>query len=188
MSDERLDRLIDEVAHEMTAGQLSSDFRARVIARLDRRPRRGWRALWVVAPLGAAAAIVLAVFVARGLPLRIPGFQTAENIQSSQAAPRRPGPSAPPDIAGRQVQPSAPPNASPINRPDVRPVRNGPRTRADPTADVIRAAGIDPLSPQPIQVAPLGIEALSTESITVSQLDAIVPIAVDPLPINEQRP
>ena len=32
MSDERLDRLIDEVARQMTAGQPSSDFRARVVA------------------------------------------------------------------------------------------------------------------------------------------------------------
>jgi hypothetical protein len=36
MSDERLDRLIDDVAKQLTAGQPSSDFRARVIASLDR--------------------------------------------------------------------------------------------------------------------------------------------------------
>jgi hypothetical protein len=42
-------------------------------------------------------------------------------------------------------------------------------------------------------VAPLGVEALPTESVAVPQLDAIAPIAVEPLPttdhtIDDQRP
>jgi hypothetical protein len=37
-------------------------------------------------------------------------------------------------------------------------------------------------------VAPLGLEALTTESIAVRQLNAIAPIAVEPLPEVEQRP
>ena len=65
MSNERLDRLIDEVAKQLTAGQPSSDFRARVIASLDRRPGRVWRPIWIVAPLGTLAVAVLVVLVAR---------------------------------------------------------------------------------------------------------------------------
>src|SRR5262245_37484167 len=65
MSDERLDHLIDEVARQMTDGHPSSDFRARVIAKLDRRPGRAWRAMWIVAPLGTLAVAVLVVLAAR---------------------------------------------------------------------------------------------------------------------------
>src|SRR5213593_4531337 len=88
MSDERLDRLIDEVARQMTEGHLSSDFRARVIASLDHRPRRMWRPLWIVAPLVATAVIILAIVVARPFEGRDRGAKSPALQQSSQAGTR----------------------------------------------------------------------------------------------------
>ena len=42
MSDERFDAKIDEVAREMTRGELPPDFQARVIARLESGDERRW--------------------------------------------------------------------------------------------------------------------------------------------------
>src|SRR5580765_6144537 len=56
-----LDRVIDDVAREMTAGEPNSAFNAHVLARIERgdRMRRSWRAAWILAPLAAAAAIAI---------------------------------------------------------------------------------------------------------------------------------
>jgi hypothetical protein len=49
-------------------------------------------------------------------------------------------------------------------------------------------ADLDALAPPRLEVAPLEVEVLSTASIAVPRLDAIAPIAVEPLPTNDQRP
>src|SRR4030081_3709834 len=63
MSDERL---IDDVARQMTEGQPSADFRARVIAALDNPPRRTTRSAWLLAPVAAAALALIAIVLFRG--------------------------------------------------------------------------------------------------------------------------
>src|SRR4029079_13993322 len=86
-SDERLDRLIDDVAKQLTAGRPSSDFRARVIARLDSQPRGAWRPVWIVAPLGTLAVAVLMVLVARPFSTSAP-----QRVQRATVdAPKREG-------------------------------------------------------------------------------------------------
>src|SRR4029077_4199083 len=86
MSDERLDRLIDEVAREMTESHPSSDFGARVIARLDRPPRRVWWTSWIAVPLGAMAVTLIALAVARPFMGRDRGAFPAPR-HGSQALP-----------------------------------------------------------------------------------------------------
>jgi len=181
MSNERLDRLIDEVAKQLTAGQPSSDFRARVIASLDRRPGRVWRPIWIVAPLGTLAVAVLVVLVARP-------FQGRDRGAESPALQR----------TGQTVTAEKPPITPKAETPTVRRPPSPPGgfgetagRRQDPSGRA--AAEVAALAPPPLEVPPLGVEAigvaaLATDSIAVTQLDAITPIAVEPLPTDDERP
>ena len=65
MSDE-LDRLIDDVAGEMTSAPAREGLARRVAARIaGEGERRPWFRPWVMAPIAAACVVVVAVFVAR---------------------------------------------------------------------------------------------------------------------------
>jgi hypothetical protein len=171
MSGERLDRLIDEVARQMTDGHPSGDFRARVIANLDRRPGRGWRPLWIVAPLGTLAVVVLVVLVARPFDGRDRGAGPAPP-PSSQALKKESG-------FGETRKPET----------TFEGLKQGTRVAAagrpqHPSRGA--AADVAGLAPPPLEVQPLGVEAigidaLPTGSIAVPQLDAIAPIGIAPL-------
>ena len=173
MSDERrdgaIDLAIDEVARQMTAGELSSDFRARVVARIadGGRPRRTWHAAWILSPLAAAAVLAVAIFVARFQPLHPSSPSTIAQATRPVESAGRPSPSA----------------------PSAEAVPKGPVPHPAPQPSLTYATReIDALAPPPLEVGPLGLEVLPTASIAVSQLDAIAPIAVEPLPEIEQRP
>jgi hypothetical protein len=196
MSDERLDRLIDEVAKQLTAGQPSSDFRARVIASLDRHPGRTWWTSWIAVPLGAVAVVTIAIAVARPFNGRDRGAESPAPGQSSQAAKKETAPVSPtPDTATVRLPPS-PGGFSETGKADT--TYEGPRgTRgaaADRRRDPLSAAGMiealapPPLEPPSIGVQALGIDRLPIESIAITELDAIIPIAVEPLPTGDERP
>src|SRR5262245_49907108 len=177
MSDERLDRLIDEVARQMTEGDPSSDFRARVIARLDRPPRRAWWTSWMAVPLGAMAVTMIALVVARPFKDRDRGAGPPPR-HSTQAAKKENG-------------------LGETGKADT--THDGPRAtrvaaagrRQNPSSGA--AAEVAALAPPPLDVPPLGVEAiginaLPTDSIAVPQLDAIAPIEIAPLPADDGRP
>jgi len=176
MSDERrdraVDRAIDEVARQMTVGEPSSDFRARVVARLDAgdRPQRFWPTAWTLSPIAAAAVVAVAIFAARGFEPRVAPQPSSPSVIARTTPPvesvGRPGPSAPSAEAG----PKGP----------------APR-RAQQRGQTYTRSEIDALAPPRLEVAPLGLEALPTGLIAVPKLDAIAPIAVEPLPEIEQR-
>jgi hypothetical protein len=180
MSDERLDRLIDDVAKELTAGQPSSDFRARVIARLDRPPRRMWWTSWIAVPLGAMAVTLIALAVARPFMGRDRGAGPAPRHSSQVRLP-----------------PSPPGGLGETRKPDTtyKGSQQGTRVAAagrhqGPSSG---AAEVAALAPPPLDVPPLGVEAIGMEalptgSIAVPQLDAISPIAVEPLRTDDERP
>jgi hypothetical protein len=56
------DELVDTVAREMTSLTHSPQLRTRVVSRLHRAPRWGWR--WTVAPIGVATLLALALWLA----------------------------------------------------------------------------------------------------------------------------
>src|SRR5262249_61277670 len=98
MDDNDLDRVIDDAARGMTAGEPGASFRARVIARIDER-RAPWTRPFVLVPIAAAALIALALFIAR---------------DRASHAPARPVPqeaSRPPEPAG-EAGPSLPAGAA----------------------------------------------------------------------------
>jgi hypothetical protein len=198
MSDERLDRLIDEVAKQMTAGQPSSDFRARVIASFDRHPRRAWWTSWIAVPLGAMAVTMIALAVARPFMGRDRGAESPALGPSRQAVKSETAPPAPtPDTTTVGLPPSPPGGFGGTGKPDT--TYEGPRgtqftaagRRQDPSRNA--AAEIAALAPPPLEVPPLGVEAigvaaLPTDSIAVTQLDAIAPIGIAPLAADDARP
>ena len=167
MSDERrdsaIDRAIDEVARQMTVGEPSSDFRARVVARLDAgdRPQRFWPAAWILSPIAAAAVVAVAIFVARGFQPRVAPQPSTESVVARTTPP----------VESAEAGPKGP-----------------ALRRAQQRGHIYTTSEIDALAPPRLEVAPLGLEALPTRSIAVPQLDAIAPIAVEPLPEIEQRP
>ena len=177
MSDERLDRLIDEVARQMTDGHPSSDFRARVIANLDRRPSRVWRPIWIVAPLGALAAAVLVMLVARPFDGRDRGAGPAPQ-PSSQALKKE---------SGFGETRKAETRLEGLKQGTC--VAAAGRRQHPPSG----AAEVAALAPPPLEVQPLGVEgigidALPTGSIAVPQLDAIAPIGIAPLTTDDRLP
>src|ERR1700716_2573726 len=65
MREDDIDRAIDDVARELTAGEPDGAFRARVMARIDAGEARGVRfTRWVTSPLPVAALILLALAAA----------------------------------------------------------------------------------------------------------------------------
>ena len=182
MSDERrdgaIDLAIDEVARQMTAGELTSDFRARVVARIadGGRPRRTWRAAWILSPMAAAAVVAVAIFVARVQPRERSLEKAAQHPSSPSTIARA---TSPVESAGR-------PGAS---APSAEAAPKGPALRRAQQREYAYATTeIDALAPARLEVAPLDVEALPTASIAVPRLDAIAPIAVEPLPQTDQRP
>jgi len=205
MSDERLDRLIDDVAKQLTAGQPSSDFRARVIARLDSQPRVAWRPVWIVAPLGTLAVAVLMVLVARPFSTSAPQRVQRATVDAPKREERvvgqgrdRGAESPALQRPGQTAKAEMPNGFGGTGKPDTTYGRSQPGTRdaaagRRPNPSSGAAAEIAVLAPPPLVVPPLGVEAigldaLPTGSIAVSQLHAITPIAIAPLPADDGRP
>jgi hypothetical protein len=169
MSDERLDRSIDEIARQMTEGEPPGDFRARVLAQLGDRPRRTWT-IWTLAPVAAAALVIVSIFVMRS-------FRPHERAALQPSSPSSVARAAPPVESARRPDPS---------QPGAEAGPSGPAPRlAQQRGHTYATTEIDALAPPRLEVAPLGLEVLPTASIAVPQLDAIAPIAVEPLPANE---
>jgi cytoskeletal protein RodZ len=73
------DELVDMVARQMTSLDRAPELRARVVSRLPRVRRRDWR--WIVAPIGVAAllALALALWLPRG---SAPRGETQTNLSA----------------------------------------------------------------------------------------------------------
>lgn len=164
MSDEPVNRAIDEAARRMTDGSPADGFRRRVLARIEANdtPRRSWRAGFVLSPIAVAAVIVTAVmFMSRPGPLG-PGSPAGPKATALQTPPivaadptKTAGPAAPPDTAGPE----------------------GPALQIE----------LDPNDLASIAVAPLAVDTMTPDSIQIPRLDAITPIAVAPLEITDPQ-
>lgn len=190
MSDQRLDAEIDEVAREMTQGSgLAPHFRASVIARLE-RDERAWllRPAWLLSSL-AVAAVVLAVVVVLA-PWRSAGRVAPGEVRVN------PAPSAGLSIgSGRAVDGSDPTNAgAPPSRSYV-----GPDSGRTISAEVTSvrpsyvASGVSrsteqrvasDLTPAPIDIESLDVEAMETLDVEPLSVDAMESIDVPRLGVT----
>ena len=187
MSDEPVNRAIDEAARRMTDGSPADGFRRRVLARIEANdtPRRSWRAGFVLSPIAVAAVIVTAVmFMSRPGPLG-PGSPAGPKATALQTPPivaadptKTAGPAAPPDTAG----PQGPALPLTVGRPGP----CGPGKTAGPEGPALQIE-LDPNDLASIAVAPLAVDTMTPDSIQIPRLDAITPIAVAPLEITDPQ-
>jgi hypothetical protein len=169
------DRLIDDVARQMTEGQPSADFRARVIASIDERPWRTTRSAWLLAPVAAAALVFIAIVVFRGnheTVRRTGPIGPGESTTIAQAArpvesARRPDPA----VLGAEANPKGPV-----------PRRATKRDSTDATTD------LDALAPPLLEMPTIEITSIAAESIPGAPMETIAPIPVTPLPTNAEQP
>ena len=162
----------------MTDGALPEDFSARVVARIaadQPRPRTRW--MWTVAPIAAAALLVIALVVARGS--RAPG---------SVATPPRPSPVA--QLPSPHIESTNAPRIESTNalHRDVVAART-PRPPRAATPSAIGESDVAALAPAPIVAPPIAIPTLTTESLALEKLEAPASIAIAPLATPEgERP
>ena len=156
-SDE-IDRVIDDVAQEMTAGDASANLRARVVDAIDRPRRFRWRLL--VATACAASAVALAAI--------------AIKAPRGGVAPDVPGPS--PKVPELSLNSQAPSNVP------------GPSLEVPAIANVREAVSAsNPFSEAPLIEDPIVLESIAAapmapaDPIAVEPLPSIAPIAVTPL-------
>ena len=185
MKNEQFDSIIDEVAGAMTAGEPRRAFAAEVMARIASgdAPRRTWRAAWAMAPLAAAAAIVLALVVARGAHRGADHARPQEPTSAARGV--QPGDRGP-EIAASRKPGDAARDTPRIALATTAAPRNT-HGRAIDNAARGAASGIDRLVAPSLDVAPLAVGALSQEPIRIDQLDAITPIGVTPLGIDDMQ-
>jgi hypothetical protein len=176
MSDERVDATIDEVAREMTRGELPPDFRDRVIARLERGDarHRTWRPALVLAPLAVAAVVLLAVLVDRA-PRRSDGPPEVRQEVRAQ-------------VPGAVLKPLTSPGEA-VDGLNTEASRRRPRVSlvADPKyaggADGGRRLIASDLAPAPIQITSLEVEAMESTAVAPLSVDGMESIDVPGLDV-----
>ena len=215
MSEEPLDQAIDEVARQMTAGQPSEDMRDRVIVRLTTNvePRTtntpgAWLGVrrWTLAPIAAAALVIVAMFVARGFQPRDASPERAAQHETPK------GPAAQNETAPSTVRlpPSPRGGFGGTSEPDTtdtgsvargfQPRERGPERAAlrqaamstlDPTLKLdsidVTPVTVDSLAPPAIVAPSIAVRALTTPSIALPQIEPIEPIVVAPLQAPESE-
>jgi hypothetical protein len=182
MSDERLNTAIDEVARQMTDPEpgAAADLRRQVVARIEAggTPRERWRIAFVWSPLAVATVFAVVFFVARS-------FQPADV--------RRPGTLGTPvkSLPSSPIAAAAQPEQTSTRRPTPEATVPAARRNAEHPAGSFEPAVAgtmlhEPAPPiEPLDVAPLTVDALRPDPIPVEQLETIAPILVAPLDITD---
>jgi hypothetical protein len=164
---EPLDRVIDEIASGLTAGEPRPHFRARVLDRVSAAGARQWPAAtawWFRAGAAAAAMAIVAIV---GTSVRTPrGPQTA-------ADPARRA-----DVAGLPSGATAAPDPAPRDGRSgtARALRS--RTAA-PALVEWRARAIPALA----GIVPMGVADIQPEALSLSQL-SVAPLGITPMVIE----
>jgi hypothetical protein len=170
---EALDRAIDLAVRSMMDVEPRADLRARVIERIE-RPHRWLMWTWVVAPLAAAAVLVVAVMLRQPTGRQAP--RPASDIVLSAPA-----------ASGR----TAPPDAHTSNRIVRRGSQGAARTNALSRRVVAASMAEEPARPiieiEPLQqidaisVAPVTLRLVSAQQIAIAPLGPIAQIELEPV-------
>jgi hypothetical protein len=176
MWDEPVNRAIDETARRMTEGPPPVEFRRRVLARIEAgdAPRRSGRALFVLLPIAAAAAIVIAV-----VALHRPPPTDAIAGRAEHARPRGEPTETSASASGRAVV------GAELAPPETRPRREPARAAAPVGAELAPPAVQPPIDP--LDVAPLTVSALAPDPIQIEQLETLAPMTIAPLDITDRQ-
>ena len=152
-------------------------------------PSRTWRAAWAIVPLAAAAAMAMAVFMARGPQPRNRDPQTAAGQQTPPAVaqdsqPRDRGPAAFAPPALRRATPELAPSPDERRRERAAPHETR-RLPPRPGAGVSAAGNPDTTDIPRLEMPRLTVAALTQPPMTTDPIDVISPINVAPLEIDE---
>jgi len=214
-ADDRLDAAIDAVAREMTEPGTpdAAAFRCRVLDGIDASavPRKTWRSAWVLAPLAAAAAVVIAVAMYPTTVRPKPDTTDARTTvrlkpdTTDERTTVRPKPDTTDARTTVRLKPDTTDERTTVRpKPDTTDARTTVRLKPDTTdarlparrsstedlqrPSALAAVAPPPLAIAPIDVAPLGAARLdSADSIQVPRLDAITPIDVTPLGLDDSQ-
>ncbi len=173
MRDDDLDRVIDDVAREMTAGEPDGAFTAQVLARIESgdEARRRWPAALIIAPLAAAAAIV-AVMVSRSAGPEGPALQ-----QATASRPVQEARTAYPELRTENREP----------RTKNREPRTPNLERRTPNPDASRASDVAAMAPPLLTVDSIELEPIgSSDSLQLPQLET--PPSLDIAPLENLEP
>ena len=157
---EALDRVIDDVAREMTVGAPRGDVRAHVLARIDHDGFARLKASPWMLSLTAAAVVLVAIVTYRALGRLKP--DPTDALRGSDV------------VLAAETPSSAVQTFGAANAAGSKAAHASPRVPISPSP-------IDDLSPAPIDVRPLVVDTLAFPSIDVPPLNTIAPIAVAPL-------
>src|SRR5262245_35685063 len=180
-NDSEVDRVIDEVARELTTGEPGHAFRARVLARIESGDtvRRTWRAAWIFAPLAAAAAIAIAVAI-------------VSRSAGDRGIDRRPGLFGPgaqavrlkPDTTGADPEPRTENSEPRTGNREPTTATPEPRT---PTPDAPRPSEVASIAPPPIIVESIELAPIAGgDSLQLPQLAAPPSLEIAPLEIEKE--
>lgn len=187
MDDNAIDSAIDDVAKEMTAGELHASFRARIVERIDAGDAgRSWFVgSWFHVRALAGVAVVAAVLVVSWLQLRQPRHASRPAITEPAVASQRS------EDRSLQVEQSEPPERRSLRierstPPESRSLPTGaPRSRRLNVA--IAASDVDALAPPPLDVESIAVAELPPPaSIQLDHLQTVASIAVAPLSTDDQ--
>src|SRR5262245_42906040 len=153
-----IDRLIDDAARQMTAGEPGAAFRAQVMDRLNAPRRSWWRSPWLLSPAAVAALVLIALAVVR----RGPGAPAERAMLPSRSIAA---------VAALVAQEPAPAVARAGDTSAV----SGPRQPARAGL----ASAVAALAPPLLEVPSIALDRIApAESIQVPELDTISPIAL----------
>ena len=176
-SDNDLNRAIDDVAREMTAGDADRNLRVRVLSDIERPRPFAWRPVFATAC--AAGALIALIIVARGRP---PSSTIGPTPSTNRAAvsARGPAPSAIVPAPSGNVPPSPIVQTRSTNAPAL--AAGMPPSRAPLSPNPFAEA---PLEEAPLTVEPMVVAPIAPAELTGSeQLPSIAPISVAPLDVQ----
>jgi hypothetical protein len=180
MDDESIDSAINDVAREMTEGELHPSFRAQVLRRIEPfEVRRSWFVVRALAGIAAiAAVVVVSLFqVRQSRPVARP------SIAAPAVASDRPASGAP-QIAASARTGDRSPRIARSERSEGRSELHASRT---PRPIAIAPSDVDALAPPPLDVESIAVAALpAPASIQLNQLQSVPSIAVAPLSTDDQ--
>jgi hypothetical protein len=184
MSEQDLDRSIDEAVRDIMNVDTDAAFRARVLAQLERRPRFvSWRRATIAA--AATAAVVLAIVLTRP-STEAPSLPT--NISSSDVAstpPAQRGQVATAPRTGEQPQPLV---VEAVRPAETRSRAASSRRLVATVAETTPGVEIEPLTKiEAIQVAPAEQSSITPSPIVVAPLTPIAAVEIEPLSPQIER-
>jgi hypothetical protein len=197
MTDRHVDDAIDGAVREMMEIDPPVGLRARVMSRLEQPAPRTWTWPRMIAIAGVPSAIILAIFLMRGIELEPPeaASTTAKPSQSTQSvgAPPQAGPAAAPAPQVAVVDSGTAPGQK-VDRPSRPVARTSRRTTAEPTITAYPleiAPRIQALAPleavAALSLAPLEPRPIAPEALVVSPIEPIADLVLEPLSPRGER-